>query len=171
MAFNVSENNNIAWRNVTIVSQSGGISHFLLRNLAAAAKPVDLNFQVSPQVLNAGTVELEIAGDLFQRWLKAGGTLVGAEIVDGKRWRIIASEAAILGLPMKELEEAATTLDLDLKHPVLRQELVLQQVVDGEVVGGMGVRTSPEEDPPILPEIFADGFESGDTSAWTNTLP
>lgn len=80
---NTRENNNIAWRNVTVVDGDGPLAAPLdIHNIRAFGVIGRIDFNVPQEeaqnsVLDHGTVTVDLGADLYQRWLDGGAVGVG----------------------------------------------------------------------------------------------
>jgi hypothetical protein len=135
--------NNLAQRNVEVVSpalprQVGqATALFEMTNLRPLPAAADLWLEWQTLPADADLI-LAFGNDLFARWLAAGGTLSGAEVLPGSTQIRVTDpiSATILGLPLGVRETQRVWLYL--AGPADAEfELRVSQRLDGQVVGGM----------------------------------
>jgi hypothetical protein len=114
---NTQNNNNIAWRNVNIVSLRLPdipwlVRPFTLRDPDPNPLVTDLAFtQPGNPFVNSGRIVVDLGPILAQRWREAGSPGVGVAQVDGTRVEILDPvQARIQGLRLERDEEFDTTL-------------------------------------------------------------
>lgn len=64
-----------------------------------------------------------------------------------------------------------TLTDLEVRNGCQPEALSADQGGRVEGTGLVVVRSAALPCPPVIADIFSDGFESGDTSAWSSTVP
>jgi hypothetical protein len=127
---NVRNNNNIAWKNVTVQDSFPGllfVGSVLIRNLALQdIVPTRIQLRIPPEerqnpLLNYGGVYLDLGEDLFDRWQQAGGVGQGIEPLGNGRVQLFGFDAFIAGLPLRpgEVQQIRMELRLDpqYRHP------------------------------------------------------
>lgn len=126
---NVRNNNNIAWKNVTVQDNFPGllfVGSVLLRNVARELAPTRLVLRIPPEernnpVLAYGAVYLDLGRDLFDRWRQAGGISQGLEPLPDGRLQLFSPDAFLAGLPLESNEVQQVRLQLGLnpqyRHP------------------------------------------------------
>lgn len=154
-ACDVSWDNNIAQRNVEVVPLDGEAGALLAAGVRPAGSPagaqmrfdlaniydVSVEAELTVRIVEfppGGQLLLELGDGLFQRWLAAGGGVVGGEIVAGSTMIALTgpAEATVFGLPLDPRE--AQRLRLVLTAPAGGDyRLDVRQLIDGLVVGGM----------------------------------
>lgn len=99
--FNTRENNNIAWKNVTVVNNFLGAQPvaLLLRNVFEEEVRTQLRFAnvegTERSFFDFGTIFVELGPELFERWRNAGGAGEGIEVIDEGTIQIFSPEAAL----------------------------------------------------------------------------
>lgn len=113
---NAKNNNNIAWKNVTVVDEQGGAGYeFTARNIQIAESLHDFVFKGAPQppatsgpvaVAPFGTVRVRLTPAMFADWRAGGGQSKGLVQVPGKPVFLVVSPVAeLLGVRMAAGEE------------------------------------------------------------------
>ncbi|HWR84308.1 MAG TPA: T9SS type A sorting domain-containing protein [Candidatus Deferrimicrobium sp.] len=141
---NTYENNNIAWKNVTIVD--------LIKNKKSDCLPlivtgsfltdtlITLKFSVPLEewgdpFTDHGQVYVDLGSSLFQKWSEAGGGGTGFEVIDPTILHIVDSVATITGVPMDSAELDTICVQFVRDNPPLEQKRRFQfnviQYLDG----------------------------------------
>ena len=137
---NTKQNNNIAWRNVSVVDSIAGpfkLMKFLLADNFKRPVTAGLRFgaALTPQAgafLERGTVRVDLGRDLFERWKRAGGRSVGVEAAADGQLRITRPDAVIDGIPLMPGEMLPVRLYFEVKkdyRPTKPGELLVFDVV------------------------------------------
>ncbi|MFP6872300.1 MAG: tyrosinase family protein [Verrucomicrobiales bacterium] len=152
---NVRNNNNIAWKNLTVVDDFSGlgltgiVGGIVIRNInRLRAVLVTLNFNVTGPdgqdypFNEVGTMTVDIPREMFQRWQQAGGKAEGVEIIDDRGTvRILSPRAQMFDFPLAAGEFFGITPQFQLgknRHNATQRRfrLDVQQLQDDQVVGG-----------------------------------
>lgn len=112
---NTKANNNIAWKNITVVDNFPGaakMSGILVRNPFLTAVKTRLHFVPVVEgeerdFYGTGQVYIDLTPEMYRRWQEAGGEGIDVKPVDEERGRLLVTgrDATIAGLPL-EPEEA-----------------------------------------------------------------
>lgn len=126
---NVRNNNNIAWKNVTVQDTVPGlllVGSVWLRNLLKEITLTRLQLRIPVEernnpVLNYGNVYLDLGTDLYDRWRQAGGKGQGIEPVGNGLLQIFGADAFIADVPLRPDEIQQVRLQVRLnpqyRHP------------------------------------------------------
>ncbi len=127
---NTKNNNNIAWKNVTVVDNFPGSAlraSILVRNVFATTVPtriklVALAEEDGTTFFDFGKVTLELHPELYERWAAGGGKGEGVEVVEGdhgERLIRVDKEATLdnIELPEDGAYYVNVRFDLDPKYP------------------------------------------------------
>ena len=152
---NVRNNNNIAWKNLTVVDDFSGlgltgiVGGIVIRNISPVrAVLATLNFNVTGpdgqdyQFNEVGTMTVDIPREMFQRWQQAGGKAEGVEIIDDRGTvKILSPRAKMFNFPLAAGEFFGITPQFQLgqkRHNATQRRfrLDVQQIQDNQVVGG-----------------------------------
>jgi len=111
---NTANNNNIAWKNVSIIDVDGPFAAIEIRNIAEADAMLRLELGIPEEerddpILNYCKVKFEMEPKLFDHWQSAGGRGEGIEIADDdSEWPgvwITTPDAVLHGIPMGPLQQ------------------------------------------------------------------
>ncbi|MBI4604603.1 MAG: hypothetical protein HY721_21795 [Planctomycetes bacterium] len=109
---NVHGNNNIAWKNVTVVDldSTNKWQGVLVRNIREAEATVDVVFRVPDReredsLLEHAAADVDLRGGIFDRWIEGGTQGRGLLEVEPGVFRLTEPEAALEGLRMGPGEE------------------------------------------------------------------
>jgi hypothetical protein len=145
---NTRNNNNIAWRNTTVVSLMRFISQndeFLVRNISPSAESIDLKlrFRGGDLIADGGEVLLDL-GLLFGPWIEAGQHGSNIDVVpETTRVRLLADPATIAGIPLAFGQAENVTMIVSADEPVPypgtfhEYDLEVRQIAADEAVGGV----------------------------------
>ncbi len=118
---NTCNNNNIAWKNLTIVDSfpgALGLSSLIVRNIGKVLVPAKIHFRnvgdFAPRFSDYGHPYFQIPKEIFARWRQAGGGLKGIETVGEGRFQIFGDEVEITGIPLKPGEAFPVQLEFEL---------------------------------------------------------
>jgi hypothetical protein len=149
---------------------------------AGAVELTFLNGDGDPFVDNCEALLLEVAVENLGTGTASG--LVILDVVSPSHPATVVVEPLPIALPGSFAECAAAGAALEVRPVGLAHDdtLLLEVTVDSAEMPFPAVRTyaipSTETDPPGVPDlqsdvcpIFADGFESGDVSRWSDSLP
>lgn len=121
---NAKQNNNVAWKNVTVLGPAdisvapGPLVAFpvAIRNFYPTALAIDLEFNpggapLEPSFLASGSVQLTLPPELFAAWELAGGAGTGLLHIAGtSRFELVEPVAALRGLPLAAGQEHTLVL-------------------------------------------------------------
>ncbi|MCP3692624.1 MAG: hypothetical protein GY917_10560, partial [Planctomycetaceae bacterium] len=152
---NVRNNNNIAWKNLTVVDDFSGlgltgiVGGIVIRNInRIKATLATLHFNVTGpggqdyQFNEVGTMTVDIPTEIFQAWQRGGGKVEGVEIIDDRGTvRIVSPRAKMFNFPLGPGEFFGITPQFQLgenRHNATQRRfrLDVQQIQDDQVVGG-----------------------------------
>jgi hypothetical protein len=124
---NTKNNNNIAWKNITVQDFWPGplmIAPTWLRNLLPQdIMQIRLSVQVASAdlgIYNAGALYLNLGKDLYAQWLQNGAQGQGIERVPGTRLlQVFGQDAFVAGIPLKpdEAQQVELQLRLSANYP------------------------------------------------------
>lgn len=122
--FNTQQNNNIAWRNVSVVDSFPGafrIIQFMIADNFEAPVMAGLRFGTlldrrGSNFFERGTVRVDLGRDLFERWRRAGGRADGIERIGDRQLRITRPDAVLEGIPLRPGEMIPVRLSFDLNR-------------------------------------------------------
>ena len=163
--FNTNQNNNIAWRNVSVVDTFPGpfkIVKFFLRNTFRETTLTGLRLGAKLDRPNdffeLGTVRVDLSRELFERWRAGGGKGRGVA-VDGSQLRLTQPDAFLEGIQLKGNEAFPVRLTFELKRdyrPNKRGQRITYDVVQigtprdtKAVVGGQRYEIDVEKIVPV----------------------
>jgi Common central domain of tyrosinase/Bacterial Ig domain len=165
--FNTQQNNNIAWRNVSVVDTFPGpfkIVKFLMRNVRREQVTAGLRLgtKLNPtgrEFFDLGTVRIDLGLDLFERWQAGGAKGRGFEVLDHDQLRVTKGEAVLEGIVLKPGETFPVRLTFELKRdyrPTKRGEHIIYDVVQtgtlrdpNAVVGGQRYEVGVDKLTPV----------------------
>jgi hypothetical protein len=117
---NTRNNNNIAWKNVTVVDNFPGgflIAPILIRNIFAQSVIAQLRLakpDYGPSFLEYGNILVDLKPELFERWREGNSAGQGIEIAGPTTLRITSSEAVIQNLRLEPQETFAVNVRFEL---------------------------------------------------------
>lgn len=122
---NTRNNNNIAWKNVSILDGPMKQGFVLLRNVSPRKAVIRLGFDVSQAYktslatfLDYGTIDVSLGRDLFERWTSGGRLGRGVEVLEKRRLiRLVVPNAWIGGIKLAPGEMKSISAALNLTHP------------------------------------------------------
>jgi hypothetical protein len=149
---NTRNNNNIAWKNITVVDNFTGAlmtSSVIIRNTARERVAAGLRFAADTDdftraIENIGSIIINLKPELFARWRQGGSHARGAEVVGQTSLRV-AGVATIDNIRLEPGEHFSVDLQFELKKdytPLKDARAVLQLLQVGApgspqtVVGG-----------------------------------
>ncbi len=105
---NTRNNNNIAWKNITVVDDFAGalrLTSILIRNVftvpvATGLRFLDVGGDNDPSFFDFGRIYVELGQELYDRWVEGGAAGQGIERVGGTRLQILSPDAFIQGIPL-----------------------------------------------------------------------
>ncbi len=141
LGFNTQQNNNIAWRNISILDTFPGpfkIATFWAGNVSPVevATELRLGAAIAPDAgafFERGTVRMDLGRELFARWRSTGGRGHGIEVqADGRTIRLRQPDAALENIPLAPGERFPITVTFELApdyRPTARGELLTYDIV------------------------------------------
>ncbi len=126
---NTRNNNNIAWKNLTVVDSFAGalaFSSVLIRNVFTVRVPTTLRLVArgggfEPTFLDFGRAYLNIGPKLYDAWLAGGGNGQGIESLGQGRFQIFSPDAFLAGIVVEpqqaEPVEVQYELDRNYRSP------------------------------------------------------
>jgi tyrosinase-like protein/Big-like domain-containing protein len=118
---NTKNNNNIAWKNITVVDNFAGalrLSSALIRNVFRTPVRTAIHFKVPPErgasFLNFGRIIVDLKPELFRQWIAGGGASRGIERVGDTRIRIVSPDAVLDNIQLGPEEVFSMTLNFEL---------------------------------------------------------
>lgn len=120
---NTLNNNNIAWKNVTIVDARMRRQFVGVRNVATEPATVRLTFAApgvpelgGETLLDRGSVHVELDPELFSRWEESGAVGEGIRVTGERRIRVLDAGATIENIPLEPGEGGTLAVELDLEQ-------------------------------------------------------
>jgi hypothetical protein len=176
---NTAANNNIVWKNVTVVDNFPGVGktskHYaLVHNVEHKPAAVTLVFKVPSEekrepIFNFSRIEILLSPTLTQRWI-AGGRKAKGVTVSGGILRITGTDAELQNILLAADQQESFGILLRPQEPQRlpapgNVSLDVVQVQGGKTVGGVRftVRTTPPVKPQTgpLPAPGPGGFQPG----------
>ena len=147
---NTQNNNNIAWRNVTVMTLLKGsvepvATEFIVSNGSDSDAVMKLKFRVPPEelddpFLDHGSVVIDLGADLLARWDAMGAMGSGFyRQVDGTLLITSTAEVEILGLPLDPLEEVEVGIAFQLYEETSNpfRAVYTYEVEQSIIIGGV----------------------------------
>lgn len=155
---NVQNNNNIVWKNITVVDELLGGARMevtTVANFTDRVMQASLVFiapkQEKPSIFQWGWIVVDLGKELYEIWKAGGGESIGVKVLGGTTILIEKSGAVISNL---EIDPQAVHSIRVRFHPKEKQPLgvhvysldVLQQVKDCNTIGGQRfvVKVTPD---------------------------
>jgi subtilisin family serine protease len=150
---NVRNNNNIVWKNISIVDALPDMSLIRTSVLFAGAKFLNRNFETfdlafnvpdekgNNNILDVADIDIDL-GDFTKAWLNAGGKVEGGRVTEDKYGktviRLTASKGKIYGVPIAADQLGSVTLAVMPRsfNPGRLYLFDMQQLDKGVIVGG-----------------------------------
>ena len=166
ITFNTQQNNNIAWRNVSVVDTFPGpfkLIKLLTRNFFREQVMMGLRLgaklQAGREFFDLGTVRVDLGRDLFERWQAGGAKGKGVEVLPNYQVRVTQGDAVLEGIVLKPNETFPVRMVFELKRdyrPTKRGEQLIYDVVQtgiprnpNAVVGGQRYLVSVDKLTPV----------------------
>lgn len=119
---NTRNNNNIVWKNVTVVDNFAGAlgaASILIRNvfaepILAGLRFLDVDDDTNFSFFNFGRIYVDLGPELYQRWIDGGGAGQGVERTGGTRIQIFSPNAFIQGIRLEPGEFFPVNVQFDL---------------------------------------------------------
>ncbi len=169
IAFNTLQNNNIAWRNVSVVDSFPGPFkrvRFLMRNVFHEPVTAELRLgaklnQLGKEFFDLGTVAVDLGSDLLNRWRAGGAKGQGVELLPNGQLRVLRGDAVLEDIALKPDETFSVRLFFELRRdyqPTNRGEHIIFDVVQTgipgnpkAIVGGQRYEVDVEKLTPVQP--------------------
>jgi Common central domain of tyrosinase/Bacterial Ig domain len=123
---NTKANNNIVWKNVTVVDNFPGalrLTSILIRNPFLEAVRTRLRFapvveKEEPDFFGTGKIYVDLTPEIYRRWQDEGGEGTDVKPVDAERGRvaIIGRDAEIVGLRLEPEETVPVRISFELNR-------------------------------------------------------
>lgn len=116
---NTRNNNNIVWKNITVVDNFAGalrLSSALIRNIFRGPVRTGIRFRDAQgaSFFRFGRITVDLKPELFRRWIAGGAAGEGVERLDETRIRIVSPDAFINNIQLGPDEVFPVTLDFEL---------------------------------------------------------
>ena len=118
---NTCNNNNIAWKNLTVVDSFPGamaLSSMIVRNIGQKLTATTIRFRnlgtFAPKFSDFGRPFFQLPKEVFTRWRQAGGSLKGIELVGENRFQLFGDTTEIIGIPLGANEAFPLDLQFEL---------------------------------------------------------
>ncbi len=117
---NTRNNNNIAWKNVTVVDNFPGgflIAPILIRNIYAQAVVAQLRLKKpdqGPNFMEYGNILVDLKPELFERWREGGFAGDGVEVVGPTTVRIKSTDVVLQNIRLEPQETFAVNVRFEL---------------------------------------------------------
>jgi hypothetical protein len=142
---NVASSNSIAWRNLKIVDTDDddkGAS-FIVRNIQANDEPLDLQFDVTPRLLQAGPLVLRLDETLRKAAERGKARLDGLKISEGGVYAVTSPQARLSGIHLGAREYGAARVQIGIPASnVTEGEVQVTQFSSKGVDGGVTLRVA-----------------------------
>lgn len=146
---NTKNNNNIVWKNITVVDNFPGALQFatiLIRNTHPKAILGGIRFQqpddFGPSFLDFGRLVVDLKPELFKRWRAAGGAAQGVEVVGENQVQFFSPRAFLQGIPLQPGETFTVDIRFELNknyQPLRGQRINLDLIQTGTLEDPNGV--------------------------------
>jgi hypothetical protein len=99
---NVGGNNNIVWKNIAVLTSTGGKGHIIVRNTLRSKAALELRFAVPTAELKNhfllhGDIFVDLGGELMRKWRRSGQRARGFKVVGKTTIQITDPTNATLG--------------------------------------------------------------------------
>jgi hypothetical protein len=182
---NVRNNNNIVWKNISIVDVLPNTSIVRTSVLLTGGKLIGRSFTITDlafnvpgdkgnnNILTVADVDIDL-GDFTKPWLSAGGKVEGGRMYEDKNGkiliRLIASKGTIYGIPVDPAQMGSVTVAIMQKtfSPGKLFLFDVQQLDRGTIVGGERFDIQFKDKPGIAK---APAIQQADAKAVTKSSP
>lgn len=164
--FNTQQNNNIAWRNVSVVDTFPGpfkLVKFFIRNVfrdqVRAGLRLGAKRQAGREFFDLGTMRIDLGRELLERWRAAGAKGRGVEALPNGQLKVTQGDAVLEGIALKPGETFPVRLTFELKRdyrPTKRGEQIIYDIVQtgtpsdpNAVVGGQRYQVGVDKLIPV----------------------
>lgn len=165
--FNTKQNNNIAWKNVSVIDTFPGplmSVRFFMRNISREQVVGGLRLgakldQSAERFFELGTVRADLGKELYERWRAGGAKGRGIEVLQDGQLRLTQPDATLEGITLKSNETFPVRLTFELRRdyrPTKRGERIIYDVVQTgtprdprAVVGGQRYEVAVEKLTPV----------------------
>jgi hypothetical protein len=105
VAVNTANNNNIAWKNVTVVPAGGGKKSGFVRNIFTGAATIGLTLTAaqtnSASLFDYATIDVTLSPELMRSWRNGGRVGTGIQELDDTTIRVLKAGATIDNIAMQ----------------------------------------------------------------------
>ena len=114
-------NNNVAWKNYTVLSKETPVAMVTLKNPFSEVLPFDLKFEpanvITKEMLDEYVdVYMVLSDELMQAWKEGGGESDNLEEIEGNRFRLISSEARLKNIVLEKNAELPYAIEIVYKN-------------------------------------------------------
>lgn len=148
---NVANSNSIAWRNLKIVQPGEEMkkAQFIVRNIQAAEERLALQFDVTPALLQAGTLVLRL-DPILQRGFVAGeGKLEGLRMTQQGVFAVTSARARMTGIRLAKRQQGTVSIQLDGTDRKTEGDVLVTQISSKGVDGGVMLRVAKRGSPGV----------------------
>lgn len=149
---NVANSNSIAWRNVKVVEPGAmkKISTFIVRNIQADDENLELLFEVAPQLLKNGKINLRLDEKLQRGFTSGKAKLDGIEMVRQGVFVLTSEKSRITGIRLAARQQGVATLQLSSPtKKSIEGDIRVTQVSGKGVDGGVVMRIAKKGAHPV----------------------
>lgn len=144
---NVANNNNIVWKNVTVLGGATSSGKVIVRNVLDREAALTLRFAVPEReaknpFTRHGEITIDLGEALMAKWKAAGGRMVGFEVTGPTTIRITDPlRAQLTGLPFRAGEQQTISVRMQLRRdaklaPGTTFTFDVTQLASGAATGG-----------------------------------
>ena len=114
-------NNNVAWKNYTVLSKETPVAMVTLKNPFSEVLPFDLKFEpanvITKEMLDEYVdVYMVLSDELMQAWKEGGGESDNLKEIEGNRFRLISSEARLKNIVLEKNAELPYAIEIVYKN-------------------------------------------------------
>lgn len=143
---NTKNNNNIAWKNITVVDNfpgALGLTSILVRNVFSQTVQAGLLFantdEIGASFFDFGSIQVDLKPELFQRWQEGGGIGQGIETVVSNTIQIFSPGAFIQNIRLEPQE----TFSVDVRFELFKNYQAARGVLPKWDLIQMGAPDNP----------------------------
>lgn len=129
---NTRQNNNIAWKNVTVVDNFPGaqqLASFLVRNVFEEEILAELQFAnaegIEGSFFDFGSIFVDLDPEFMERWRSGGESSEGIEVIDDDTLQIVTPQAALTNISLRPGE----VFSIDIRFELNRDYEVVEGLV------------------------------------------
>lgn len=154
VSVNTRNNNNIAWRNITVVDNFPGaqaLSLVIIRNVFPVLVRTSLRLTppqggFDPNFLEFGNAQLVVSPRIYDAWRQGGGRSEGVEDMGNGRFQIFSPQVALHEIPLEPgvAESVGLEYELNRQYPSPHGQQILWDLTQlgspenpQEVIGGV----------------------------------